>query len=75
MAGTADGEVRRIDTAGKKLVIKHGDFKGMDMPAMTMAFPVKDAKMLDGLKPGDRVKFSVEQAGGDLVITKLERAK
>ena len=75
MAGTADGEVRRIDTAGKKLVIRHGDFKGMDMPAMTMAFPVKDAKMLDGLKPGDRVKFSVEQAGGDLVITKLERAK
>ena len=56
-------------------MIRHGDFKGMDMPAMTMAFPVKDAKMLDGLKPGDRVKFSVEQAGGDLVITKLERAK
>jgi Cu/Ag efflux protein CusF len=75
MAGTADGEVRRIDAAGKKLVIKHGDFKGMDMPAMTMAFPVKDAKMLDGLKPGDRIKFAVEQSGGDLVITKIDKAK
>jgi Cu/Ag efflux protein CusF len=74
-AGTAEGEVRRIDPAAKTLVIKHGDFKGMEMPAMTMAFPVKDAKMLDGLKPGDRVKFSVEQAGGDLVITKIDKAK
>jgi Cu/Ag efflux protein CusF len=73
--GTADGEVRRIDAGGNKLVIKHGDFKGMDMPAMTMAFLVKDAKMLDGVKPGDRIRFSVEQTGGDLVITKIEKAK
>lgn len=72
--GTADGEVRRIDAAAKKLVIRHGDFKGIDMPAMTMAFPVKDAKLLEGLKPGDRVRFAVEQSGGDLVITKIDKA-
>ena len=73
--GTAEGEVRRIDAAGQKLVIRHGDIKGMDMPAMTMAFLVKDAKMLDGLKPGDRIRFSVEQSGADLVVTKIDKAK
>jgi len=30
--GTAKATVRRIDAAGQKLVIKHGDIKGMDMP-------------------------------------------
>ena len=73
--GTAEGEIRRVDTAAKTITIKHGDFKGIDMPAMTMAFPVSDAKMLDGVKPGDRVKFSVEQSGPDLVVTKIEKAK
>jgi Cu/Ag efflux protein CusF len=47
----------------------------MDMPARTMAFPVKDARMLDGLKPGGRIKFSVEQSGADLVVTKIDKAK
>jgi Cu/Ag efflux protein CusF len=47
----------------------------MDMPAMSMAFPVKDAKMLDSLKPGDRIRFSVEQSGADLVVTKIDKAK
>jgi len=47
----------------------------MDMPAMSMAFPVKDAKMLDSLKPGDRIRFSVEQSGADLVVTKIDKTK
>ena len=62
-------------TEGKRLVFKHGDINGMDMPAMSMAFPVKDAKMLDSLKPGDRIRFSVEQSGADLVVTKIDKAK
>jgi len=73
--GTAEGEIRRVDAAAKTITVKHGDFKGIDMPAMTMLFPVKDAKMLDGVKPGDRVKFAVEQSGPDLVVTKIEKAK
>lgn len=73
--GTATGEVRRIDKEGKKLVIKHGDIKGMDMPGMTMAFPVKDPKMLDAVKPGDKISFVVEKAGDDLVVTRIDKEK
>jgi Cu/Ag efflux protein CusF len=73
--GSAEGEVRRVDKDAKKLVIKHGDFKGIDMPGMTMAFPVKDPKLVDNVKPGDRIRFFVEQSGGDLVIVKIEKAK
>lgn len=69
------GERELRGAGGRKLAIKHGDFKGMDMPAMTMAFPVKDAKMLDGLKPGERIRLTVEQTGGDLVVTEIDKAK
>ena len=30
------GEITKIDTAQKKLTIKHGELTNLDMPAMTM---------------------------------------
>jgi Cu/Ag efflux protein CusF len=45
------------------------------MPAMTMAFPVKDPAMLSKVKPGDKVRFGLEKAGEDLVITRIEPAR
>lgn len=66
-----DGEIRKVDKEGKKLTIKHEEIKNLDMPKMTMVFQVKDAAMLEKLKTGDKVKFSVEQNGGAMLITEI----
>jgi Cu(I)/Ag(I) efflux system protein CusF len=66
-----DGEIRKIDKANKKLTIKHGEIKNLDMPGMTMVFQVKDPALLDTVKSGDKVKFRVEKEGGALVITDI----
>jgi Cu/Ag efflux protein CusF len=45
------------------------------MPAMTMAFGVKDPAMLTKVKQGDKVNFVLEKAGEDMVITRIEPAR
>lgn len=74
-ADMTEGEVRKVDKDTKKLTIKHGDIKNLDMPGMTMLFQVKDPGMLDMVKPGDKVKFRAEKAGGAIVVTEIQVAK
>ena len=71
----ADGEVRKVDKENKKITLKHGVIKSLDMPGMTMVFGIKDAAMLDNLKVGDKVKFKAEQAGSAIVVTDIQMAK
>ena len=70
-----DGEVRKIDKESKKVTLKHGPIKNLDMPGMTMVFQVKDAAMLDTLKTGDKIKFKAEQAGSAIVVTDIQAVK
>lgn len=70
-----DGEIRKVDKDNKKLTIKHGEIKNLQMPAMTMVFQVKDPAMLEQVKPGDKVRFHVEQANGAMVVTQIEPAR
>ena len=70
-----DGEVRKVDMEYKKITIKHGEIKNLDMPGMTMVFGVKDAALLDKIKTGDKVKFSAEKSGGAIVVTDIQLAK
>ena len=70
-----DGEVRKVDMDYKKITIKHGEIKNLDMPGMTMVFGVKDAALLDKIKAGDKVKFSAEKSGGAIVVTDIQLAK
>ena len=67
-----EGEVKRVSKDTKRVTLAHGPLTGFDMPAMTMAFPVRDAAALDRLKPGDKVRFALEKAGEDLVVTRIE---
>lgn len=67
-----DGEIRKVDKDAKKITIKHGEIKNLEMPAMTMVFQVKDAALLDKAKAGDKVKFSAEKLGGQYVVTSIE---
>ena len=39
--------MRKVDKAGGKLTLKHGEIKSLDMPPMTMVFEVKDKALLD----------------------------
>ena len=74
-AGMSQGEVRKVDKESKKITLKHGEIKNLEMPGMTMVFQVKDPAMLDTVKQGDKVQFKAEKAGGALVITDLQPAK
>lgn len=69
------GEIRRVNQDTKKITIAHGPLKAFDMPAMTMAFPVKDPTLLGKVKQGDKVKFALEKDGENLVISRIEAVK
>jgi Cu/Ag efflux protein CusF len=71
----ADGEVRKVDKENKKITLKHGVIKNLDMPGMTMVFQVKEAAMLDKVKAGDKIKFKAEQAGSAIVVTDIQPSK
>ena len=75
LAQLADGEIRKVDKDAKKITIKHGPMPNLDMPPMTMVFQVRDAAMLEQVKPGDKVKFSAEKLGGAYTVTRIEAAK
>ena len=70
-----DGEVRKIDKENKKITLKHGEIKNLEMPGMTMVFQVKDPAMLDMVKAGDKVMFKAEKANGALVVTEIQAVK
>jgi Cu(I)/Ag(I) efflux system periplasmic protein CusF len=70
-----DGEVVKIDKAQSRIRVKHAEIKNLDLPAMTMAFKVKDPAMLDQVQEGDRVKFSAEKVGGQFTITAIGKAR
>lgn len=69
------GEVRKVDKQARKITLRHGEIKQLDMPAMTMVFQVKDPTMLEKVKTGDKVMFAVEGKGGALIVTEIEPAK
>ena len=74
-ADMSEGEIRKVDMDTKKITIKHGVIKNLDMPGMTMVFQVKDPAMLDKVKVGDKVRFMAEKAGGAIVVTDIQAAK
>lgn len=71
----ASAEIRKIDLENKKITLKHGEIKNLDMPGMTMVFAVKDPAMLDKLKAGDKVNFTADSVGGSITVMSLEKAK
>ena len=73
--GMAEGEVRKVDKENKKITLKHGEIKSLDMPPMTMVFQVDDASMLDKIATGDKVRFAASNDGGTLKITEIQPVK
>lgn len=69
----ADAEVRKVDKDAKKVTLKHGPIKNLDMPSMTMVFQVRDEKLFDKLVSGEKIKFTAEQLQGAYVVTGVEK--
>lgn len=74
-APQSEGEVRKVDKEQGKVTLRHGPLANLEMPAMTMVFKAADPKLLDGLKEGDKVKFTAEKFNGALTVTAIESAK
>ena len=69
----AEAEVRKIDKDAKKVTLKHGPIKNLDMPSMTMVFQVRDAALFDKLVVGEKIMFTAEQLQGAFVMTGAEK--
>lgn len=70
----AEGIVRKLDIDNRKITIKHGEIKNLEMPGMTMVFRLQEAVSMDKLQAGDKVLFHVEKIEGAYIITDLKSA-
>ncbi|MFA7300317.1 MAG: copper-binding protein [Sideroxydans sp.] len=60
---TGQGVVNKIDLQHNKVNMTHGPIKSLGWPGMTMDFKFKDAAILKGIKPGQKVMFEVVNEG------------
>ena len=70
-----EAEVRKVDLENKKISLKHGEIKNLDMPSMTMVFQVKNTAMLENIKAGDKVMFTADKVDGAFMVMSIEKAK
>ena len=54
------------------LVITHGEIPGY-MPPMTMGFRTSSQKIVDSVKPGDAVRFTLRGTPPNLAITAIDK--
>ena len=71
----AEAEVRKVDMDAKKITLKHGEIKNLDMPPMSMVFQVKDPAVLETVKAGDKVQFTAEKINGAYTVITIEPLK
>jgi Cu(I)/Ag(I) efflux system periplasmic protein CusF len=75
-APMVSGQVTKIDEAARKITLKHGPIKNLDMDeGMTMVFRVQDPAMLKQVKVGDKVRFDADRINGQITMTKIEKAR
>lgn len=70
--GTANGEVRRIDTEAGKITLKHGSIDALQLPAMTLVYLI-EVGLLEGIQPGDTVRFTAERRNDQYVVIKIKK--
>ena len=71
------GVVKKIDRAAGKITLTSGPIKSLDMDEdnMTMVFRVQDPAMLKQVKTGDKVQFEAGSVNGQIMVTKIQKAK
>jgi Cu/Ag efflux protein CusF len=71
-AWTVRGIVRSVIPKLGAIFLTHEAMPGL-MDAMTMGFEVENAKLLDGLAPGDAVRFTVRKDGERLILVTIDK--
>jgi Cu/Ag efflux protein CusF len=69
---TGEGKVIALVTGSHQIVVDHGEIKDF-MEAMTMGYNVNSPSLLKGLKPGDKIRFTIDTE--KRAITKIEKLK
>lgn len=69
---TVQGQVLSVAPSHDEATIKHEEIKGL-MPAMTMPYKVKTAKLLEGIGPGDLVNATLVIVSNDAYLTKITK--
>ena len=62
----------KADAKQPSIEIDHEDIPDL-MPAMLMEFYVRDRSLLNGINPGDRIDFTMENGVGGLKITEIKK--
>ena len=68
-------EVKKIDKAQSRIMLKHDEIKQFDMPALTGTYKVADPAMLERVHVGDHVRFSLDRVNNQYTITRIDVAK
>jgi protein SCO1 len=68
------GRVISLDLDERSIRIRHEEIPDY-MPAMTMPFSVKDASLLNRVKPGDSITFQLEVTEEDSWISRIQKMK
>jgi Cu/Ag efflux protein CusF len=66
------GVVRSVIPKLGAIFLTHEAMPGL-MDAMTMGFEAEDPKILDGLTPGDAVRFTVRKDGERLIVIAIDK--
>jgi len=69
-----EAEGRIVGIGKGEVTLASGPFKTLNMPAMTMSFPLANAQLVQGFKVGDKVRVGVRQTDSGLVIERLEKS-
>ncbi len=69
---TGKGVVVSENKPAGNVTLKHQAITAIGWSAMTMSFKVKDKMLLDHVKKGDKVQFTLEQQGKDYIITSIK---
>jgi Cu/Ag efflux protein CusF len=74
LSKTVVGEGEVISTVPKasRIVLEHGEIKDF-MEAMTMGYRIDPPSLLEGLKPGDKVRFTIDVP--KRTITQIEKLR
>jgi Cu/Ag efflux protein CusF len=67
-----EGKVIATVPSANQVVVEHGEIKGF-MDAMTMGYRVEPSSLLEGLKSGDQVRFTIDVP--NKTIVKIEKIK
>lgn len=71
---TVRGIVRSVIPKLGAIFLTHEAMPGL-MEAMTMGFEVEEPRLLEGLAPGDPVRFTLRKDGERLVLVAIEKQR